>query len=272
VTDMAAPSGFEAHVGTDVFSNIVVGIEGTAASIEACRQVRRLHAPGGAVEAFMADYLAGAVSTGWSATRIGAELEAEAQVALDDAVGVLGAGATARFVNGRPEDALLHELQRCQATLAAVGSHGHSRSSEIVLGGVAGRVLHDAPCSVLVARPSPLDGPFPRAVLVGVDGSDASLAALAVAQDLAARFDASLRVVAAAQGKGVDLARARAGWPGLEVADAHPLDALVNRAPAADLVVVGSRGLHGLRSLGSVSERVAHEARPSVLVVRPPEA
>ena len=36
----------------------------------------------------------------------------------------------------------------------------------------------------------------------------------------------------------------------------------------ADLVVVGSRGLHGLRALGSVSERVAHRARASVLVVR----
>jgi nucleotide-binding universal stress UspA family protein len=32
--------------------------------------------------------------------------------------------------------------------------------------------------------------------------------------------------------------------------------------------VVGSRGLQGMRSLGSVSERVAHEARCSVLVVR----
>jgi nucleotide-binding universal stress UspA family protein len=31
---------------------------------------------------------------------------------------------------------------------------------------------------------------------------------------------------------------------------------------------MGSRGLHGLRSLGSVSERVAHDAGCSVLVVR----
>jgi nucleotide-binding universal stress UspA family protein len=38
---------------------------------------------------------------------------------------------------------------------------------------------------------------------------------------------------------------------------------------SADLVVVGSRGLRGLKALGSVSERVAHQARSSVLVVRP---
>jgi nucleotide-binding universal stress UspA family protein len=37
----------------------------------------------------------------------------------------------------------------------------------------------------------------------------------------------------------------------------------------ADLVG-GSRGLHGLKALGSGSERVAHQARSSVLVVRLP--
>jgi nucleotide-binding universal stress UspA family protein len=45
-----------------------------------------------------------------------------------------------------------------------------------------------------------------------------------------------------------------------------PVDALSRLDP--DLLVVGSRGLQGIRSLGSVSERVAHEARCSVLVVR----
>ena len=34
------------------------------------------------------------------------------------------------------------------------------------------------------------------------------------------------------------------------------------------LVVLGRRGLHGLKALGSVSERVAHQAKCSVLVVR----
>jgi len=48
------------------------------------------------------------------------------------------------------------------------------------------------------------------------------------------------------------------------------LPALVAAAAEADLVVVGSRGLHGLRALGSVSERVAHTASCSALVVREP--
>jgi nucleotide-binding universal stress UspA family protein len=39
-----------------------------------------------------------------------------------------------------------------------------------------------------------------------------------------------------------------------------------------DLVVVGSRGVHGLRALGSVSERVAHQAHCTALVVHEPQA
>ena len=35
------------------------------------------------------------------------------------------------------------------------------------------------------------------------------------------------------------------------------------------LIVVGSRHLSGVRALGSVSERLVHEARCSILVVRP---
>jgi nucleotide-binding universal stress UspA family protein len=50
----------------------------------------------------------------------------------------------------------------------------------------------------------------------------------------------------------------------------EPVAALVAAAAGADLLVVGSRGLHGLKALGSVSERVAHEAGSSVLVVREP--
>ena len=42
----------------------------------------------------------------------------------------------------------------------------------------------------------------------------------------------------------------------------------VLRSLRPDLLILGSRGLRGLRSLGSVSERVAHGSDASVLVVR----
>jgi nucleotide-binding universal stress UspA family protein len=51
---------------------------------------------------------------------------------------------------------------------------------------------------------------------------------------------------------------------------AEPVRALVVASANADLVVVASRWLHGLKSVRSVSERVAHEARCSTLIVRPP--
>jgi nucleotide-binding universal stress UspA family protein len=44
--------------------------------------------------------------------------------------------------------------------------------------------------------------------------------------------------------------------------------ALAELSKEADLLVLGSRGLHGLRALGSISEQVAHRATCSVLVVR----
>ena len=47
-----------------------------------------------------------------------------------------------------------------------------------------------------------------------------------------------------------------------------PVETLVEASAGADLLVVGSRGVHGLCTLGSVSERVAHRAACSVLVVR----
>jgi nucleotide-binding universal stress UspA family protein len=64
----------------------------------------------------------------------------------------------------------------------------------------------------------------------------------------------------------VDAARGQAGDVPLVEDERNPVDALADAG--ADLIVVGSRGLHGVRALGSVSERVAHWARCSVLVVR----
>jgi len=139
----------------------------------------------------------------------------------------------------------------------------------ILLGGMSTALLHEAPCSVLLAR-KPRFGPFPASILCGVDGSDHSLLAAEVANDIATRFGSELVFVAATGGKPVDLERI----PdlGSEVVDDQrsPVEALVDLSHEADLLVVGSRGLHGPAALGSVSERVAHRAASSVLVVRPP--
>jgi nucleotide-binding universal stress UspA family protein len=137
----------------------------------------------------------------------------------------------------------------------------------MLLGGVSTAMLHDAPCAVLLARP-PRYGRFPTRILVGVDGSPASMEAARVAESVADRFGSELIFAAATGGKEIDLEPIHALTPHFIRHPWRPVDALVDLADAYDLLVVGSRGLHGLASLGSVSERVAHRARSSVLVVR----
>src|SRR5438132_1315725 len=97
-------------------------------------------------------------------------------------------------------------------------------------------------------------------------------AAVRAAAALARRTEASLQAVCATGGKEVDVDRLQAGLtelaPGVSLAvqDGKPADVLLSQE--CDLLVLGSRGLHGLKALGSVSERVAHKADCSVLVVR----
>ena len=121
---------------------------------------------------------------------------------------------------------------------------------------------------MLVARAA--ERPWPRSIVVGIDGSDGSLAAAAVAQDVAARTGSTVRLLVARGASPADVATEALTDSGYDLAfsDEKPVPALLEAARDADLLVVGSRGLTGLRALGSVSERVAHHAPCSLLVVR----
>ena len=121
---------------------------------------------------------------------------------------------------------------------------------------------------MLIARGTVDRDRWPRRIVVGVDGSSDSAAAVAAARELGSRFRAAVRVIVATKDSHVDVDAARGIAPECEEHDAGALDALNVASESADLVIVGSRGLHGLRALGSLSERLAHEARCSVLVVR----
>jgi nucleotide-binding universal stress UspA family protein len=252
-----------------IFRHVAVGIDGTEAAVEACRQALRLAEPGTPIDAVAVVHLAEVVQAGINAAHMADVLARDAEKALDEAADILGTRARKTFVNGYVVDALIREIEQTKATAIALGTHGHWRATEILIGGVAGELLHDAPCSVLIARRPPSPSGFPRSIVAGIDGSAEAEAALAAARQLATRFDAALRVVTALDAKDVDLARVRRAAPFVDVVDQHPVDALVAASHDSDIVVVGSRGLHGLQALGSVSERVAHEAACSVLVVRP---
>lgn len=253
-----------------VFSRVLVGVDGSEESREAARQAATL-AEGGLT--LLAAYDIASALVGGTGVGVPVYYDEDpqrdwAEAALQQAQqDVEAANATAKIVKGVVWDALIHEAERAQDTLIAVGSSGLGRMAGIVMGSVATELIHKAPCSVLVARKR--SDAFPHKIVVGIDGSPQSLAAYAVAKRLAERFETELVPVRAHGGKQVEghLVDRVVGHHREELPD-EPVTALVAASADADLLVVGSRGLHGIKALGSVSERVAHQARCSVLIVR----
>jgi nucleotide-binding universal stress UspA family protein len=259
------------HLTSSPFTRVVAGIDRTPEAVEAARQATVIAARDAPVELVTVYSLAGPVVGGLGADVPLSYDEDVQRPAAEDVVAVaakaLGrADATRTVAAGTPWDVLL-ETSCADGTLLSVGSHGIGRLRGIVLGSTATEVIHNAPSSVLVGRPAGSD--FPRKIVVGVDGSRESAAAFAVAHELGQRFGARLWPVTAYGGGEIDKEAARAivGDYHEDTAD-DPANALVAASAEADLLVVGSRGLRGIKALGSVSERVAHEARCSVLIVR----
>ncbi|MFP3712600.1 universal stress protein [Puerhibacterium sp. TATVAM-FAB25] len=188
---------------------------------------------------------------------------------------------------------------RDDAQLLVVGAQGHAAGRRV--GRVAAHLAAHALCPVAIVR-APATGPGADTglVVVGVDGSAASLGAAALAAREAAGRSQTLVVLharltavtpysplqdvpppptmstddpthRAALEVAEDLRREQ---PGLEVQvellDGDPAHALVFATRHADLVVVGSRGMGAFRGmlLGSVSNEVVRDAASTVLVVR----
>lgn len=257
----------------DVFARVVCGVDGSPEGVEAVRQARRLSRRESRLTLVSVSETHLAVHAGMLAAEWAERLDRDAQAALDEAAAVAEGGRTLR-VHGRAAEALLQALDREAATLVAVGSHQISRGAGMLIGSVATRLVHEAPCSVLIARAAEDGGGWPRSIVVGLDGSPGSLSAAAVARELGERLPASVGFVV---GRGADPGDLAADSLAsceyeLSFSDAKPVPALLYAARDADLLVVGSRGLTGIRALGSVSERVAHQARCSLLVVRQPPA
>ncbi len=129
-----------------------------------------------------------------------------------------------------------------------------------------------------------------RRIVVGVDGSPISLAALAWAVREAGLTGDSVEAVMAWQAlEDVDDSKSAARVlsraisqtvdpdapvkVSATVAEGYPEQVLLEVAAGADLLVVGSRGHCGLADalLGSVSRACVHRARCPVVIVRAPE-
>ncbi len=197
-----------------------------------------------------------------------------------------------------PIDTIVTESQRAQPVV--LGSRGYGGFRALLAGSTALGVAAAAQCPVAVVRGTVPDPTAP--VVVGVDGTPVSEAALAFAFDEAALrgvplvvvhawsdypvggglssggFDLDLGAVKAEEAE--ILAERLAGWSSKypdvvqrrEIARDGAARALLEQAEQAQLVVVGTRGQGAMKSLmlGSTSHALLHHA-PCPVVVVPPE-
>jgi nucleotide-binding universal stress UspA family protein len=204
---------------------------------------------------------------------------------------------TSRTQAGSAAGILLEESER--AELLVVGSRGQGGFADLVVGSTALQVASHACCPVVVVPDAPVDATTRRGVVVGVDGSELSKAAITFAFQSASETRDKLTAVHAWHDpafasidvmmplaydpatveyeEAIVLAESMAGWstefPDVEVTQkvvrGHPVHALVTLAATAALLVVGSHGRGSLRSLllGSVSHGVLHHASGPVAIV-----
>ena len=207
--------------------------------------------------------------------------------------------------DGAPVDVVLHAVADEQADLVVVGSRGVGANPALALGSTSLRVLQAATVPVLVV-PDVREGVPPahglelHRILVGVDRSEPSLAALELAADLARMLGGSLSVLevidyvppfplgpsTAATTEGEEHAPERAlavleasaraireRGVGVQVIvrSGDPAPTLLDLADQldVDLVVVGTRGRGEPAALllGSVARTVADHVRRPTLVV-----
>jgi nucleotide-binding universal stress UspA family protein len=247
-----------------VFDRVLVGIDSTDESLVAAAQAGVLRAPGGQLVLLAAVERHLAAHAGLLARYAADELVAGTSTELararelvdaDDAV--LATGSLVRL--------LCSECASRGATLIAVGVRPHRRLAAMTFGGHDVEALHDVPCSVLIARPG--WGPAnPERVVVGVDESQESRAAEAVARSLGRRLACDV-VPVVGLGEDVDLAVLREERDDALLYPGSLLDAVVNASTTRSLVVVGRAREHGRRWGGDLAERFVYASRCSVLVV-----
>jgi nucleotide-binding universal stress UspA family protein len=225
----------------------------------------------------------------------GADVLARALAGVDD---LAGAGhVTSHLAEDNAASALIGAS--AGAELLVVGSRGRGGFTGLFLGSVSRTCLHLASVPTVVVPPE-WQQRTTRSVAVGVDGSGPSRAALAWALAEAAAHGARLRIVnvydlapyistlgtaVAPDSELLDKSSralleemtADARDSGVEVeviaASGPTAKTLLGATSGEDLLVVGSRGLGGLRRLllGSVSEHCVHHSSCPVAVVRPSE-
>ena len=210
----------------------------------------------------------------------------------------------ARGFADSPAWGIVKEAAACKADLVVLGSHGRTALERLFLGSVAQKVTAEAHCSVRIARPNKHSRKKRLRVLIAVDGSSDSQAAV---QAVAMRHwpsGAEFWIVTVADPK----LQTAVAWPAVladqwveandkgagewidrmlehsaqklvnlkvqtDIFAGDPKKVLLREAKDwdADCIFLGARGLHhGERLfLGSLASAVAGRAHCSVEIVRP---
>ena len=260
------------------FTSILCGVEGNPASTEAARQAIALAGTGGDLK-FTAVYTKFKLGPDYHKDTLEGSLVEAARMAAEAGVSASYELREAKYA----VDVLLPESK--ERDLLVLGTHGHGRTSGILFGSTASKAAHEAERPLLIAREAPGEAPFPKDILVASDGSEGSWEPVRAAAGIAAAFDAKVDVVHVDDGKHdldektleaqlAELAEATGREPELAKPDGNATKEIVetSKVSGRSLVVAGRRGLRGLKSLGSVSERIAVGAECSVLLVPPAEA
>ena len=82
-----------------------------------------------------------------------AEMREVARERMADTLIHLGVAGEIEVAEGPPSEAIVEVATRTHADLVVLGTSGHTGIDRLLLGSVALRVVREAPCSVLVARP-----------------------------------------------------------------------------------------------------------------------
>jgi nucleotide-binding universal stress UspA family protein len=262
-----------------VFSDVLCAIDASRTSLRAVSRACELLAPDARMTVLVCTHETGAgawASADVSAARARRALTRAAEMARQAGL----RGETVLDPDGPPIDRVLERA--ASHPLLALGAPVMPRGAGLWVGGVALHAVHHLPSSLLIARERPLAAG--AHILLALDGTDDAPGLPMIAAYAARRLKRGVVVVHAvgvesrSQPHHLEAQRDRlAGLlgvaPEMVIEAKRPAEAIlaVARERQTSLIIMGSRRIGGVRALSSVSERVAHRARCSVLVIRPEE-
>jgi nucleotide-binding universal stress UspA family protein len=262
-----------------ILSDILCGVDGTRTAYEAVRQAASLTGPNGRLTLVAVTDALGSgrySGTALAPTRAHRVLSYARRLTKE-----AGVPAEAVVDDRAPVEEVLLDLAR-HHSLLALGAPSMSRFAHIMVGGGASSGAHLMPASLLIARPAPAGPAGAERIIVASDSLKHSDRLVEFSVRLARERKTSLQVLHAAHAESnfrparierqaEKVRHATGGQARMCVIPGRARDVIVETAARerATLLVLSSRRLGGARALGSVSERVVHDAPCSVLVVRP---